>query len=99
MNELRKSAKGRSCQVRIPGICNGDSETTVLAHLNGGGMGIKQPDLFGAFCCFSCHNCLDRRTPCDYTKNELELFHFQGMVRTQRIWLREGLIVVKGGLS
>ena len=29
---LRKLAKGRDCQVRLPGICNGNPETVVLAH-------------------------------------------------------------------
>lgn len=43
MSNLRKEAKGRECQVRLPGICNHNPETTVLAHyrmagLNGVGM-------------------------------------------------------------
>lgn len=29
---LRKEARGRDCQVRLPGICNFNPETTVLAH-------------------------------------------------------------------
>ncbi len=32
MANLRKEARGRECQVRIYGICNGNPETTVLAH-------------------------------------------------------------------
>lgn len=31
MANLRKEAKGRECQVRLPGICNGNNETVVLA--------------------------------------------------------------------
>ncbi|MGV3346389.1 nuclease domain-containing protein, partial [Enterobacteriaceae bacterium LUAb1] len=38
MANLRKEAKGRECQVRIPGICNGNSETVVLAHLRMAGV-------------------------------------------------------------
>lgn len=30
--KLTKAARGRECQVRIPGVCNGNPETTVLAH-------------------------------------------------------------------
>ena len=30
---LRKEAKGRGCMVRIPGVCNHNSETVVLAHV------------------------------------------------------------------
>jgi len=49
MSKLRKSAKGQECLVRIPGICNRRTETVVLAHLNGGGMGMKASDLHGLF--------------------------------------------------
>ena len=44
---LRKLARGRPCQVRIPGVCDGGGETTVLAHyrLAGvSGMGYKSPE-------------------------------------------------------
>ncbi len=34
MADLRKAARGRECQVRIPGVCNGNSETSVL-HISG----------------------------------------------------------------
>lgn len=33
MADLRKAARGRECQVRIPGVCNGNPETSVLAHI------------------------------------------------------------------
>ena len=32
MSALTKLARGRACQVRLPGICNFNAETTVLAH-------------------------------------------------------------------
>ncbi|MFO5541033.1 nuclease domain-containing protein, partial [Klebsiella pneumoniae] len=32
MANLRKEARGRECTVRIPGHCNGNPETSVLAH-------------------------------------------------------------------
>lgn len=98
MSILRKSAKGRDCQVRIPGICNFNPGTVVLAHLNGGGMGYKQNDLFGAFCCSSCHDAIDGRVRArEYSMDDLERMHLEGMTRTQGIWLEEGLIAVKGG--
>ena len=55
---LRKQARGRPCQVRIPGICDGGGETTVLAHYRLAGTcgtGKKPPDLLGAWCCGPCH--------------------------------------------
>ena len=33
MTDLRKYARGKPCQVRIPHYCNGGAETTVLAHI------------------------------------------------------------------
>ena len=41
--KLRDSARGQDCTLRLPGICNFDSATTVLAHLPCGqkGMGMK----------------------------------------------------------
>jgi hypothetical protein len=94
MSKLRKSARSRDCQVRLPGICNFNPETTILAHLGGGGMGRKKHDIHGAFCCSSCHSAIDGATKTGYTKDELELSHRQGVERTQDIWLEEGLIKV-----
>lgn len=51
--------------VRFVGICNFNSETTVLAHLrraNVAGMGQKPPDTCGVWACSSCHDEIDRRT-------------------------------------
>lgn len=90
---LCDSARGQPCLVRLPGICNHDPATTVLAHLNGGGMGTKHSDLMGAFACSACHDEIDRKTMlcnADYVK----LAHLEGMVRTQQIWLDSGLVVL-----
>lgn len=92
--KLRNSARGRDCQVRLMGICNFNPETTVLAHLGGGGMGAKKPDIQAAFCCSSCHDALDGRANYLIDKDTLELAHRQGVERTQDIWLREGLIKI-----
>ena len=62
---LRKEAKGRECQVRIVGVCNGNPETVVLAHYRMGGlngMGMKPDDIFGAWACSACHDAVDGRT-------------------------------------
>ena len=66
MTKLRRAAKGRPCQVRIPGICDGGGETTVLAHYRLAGTcgtGIKPPDLLGAWCCGPCHAAVGDRSP------------------------------------
>lgn len=49
--------------VRLP-YCNGNPETTVLAHVRRGnlaGMGQKPPDLVGVWSCSSCHDVIDGR--------------------------------------
>lgn len=65
MADLRKAARGRECQVRIPGVCNGNPETSVLAHIRLAGLcctGIKPPDLIATIACSACHDEIDRRT-------------------------------------
>ena len=89
---LRKTARGQPCMVRIPGVCNHDPETTVLAHLNGGGMGMKQPDVMAAFSCSACHECLDRRVKSLYSRDELRMMHLEGIIRTQQWWIDNGYI-------
>ncbi|MGF7452573.1 DUF1364 domain-containing protein [Pasteurella bettyae] len=92
MVDLRKEAKGRECQVRLPGICNHNPETTVLAHyrmvgLNG--VGQKPDDIFGAWACDCCHAEIDRRTRIMDTEY-VRLAHAEGVMRTQQILRREG---------
>ena len=93
MSKLRESARGQECQVRIPDSCNFDPKTTVLAHLNSGGIGQKASDLHGAFCCSSCHDVLDGRVAAT-RKSQLEIkfYHLEGVIRTQKLWLEMGLI-------
>lgn len=92
--KLRESARGRDCMVRLPGICNRNPETVVLAHLNGGGAGTKHSDLMGAFACSACHDEIDRRTMY-FNADAVKLAHLEGMVRTQQHWLDVGMVVLK----
>jgi len=92
MGALRKSAKGRQCQVRVIGHCNWNPETVVLAHIGGAGMGMKANDIHGAFCCSSCHDVYGMRAPSRFTRDEIKLAFLQGVIATQRIWLGEGLL-------
>ena len=97
MKNLRKLAKGRECQVRVPGVCNSNPETVVLAHINerallGVGTGMKPHDLFGAYCCSACHDAVDGRTDGDYTWPELDKYLSDGIFRTQKILIDEGII-------
>jgi hypothetical protein len=81
--------------VRLPGICNHNSATTVLAHirLSGvSGMGIKADDLLGAWACSACHDAIDRRFRTDLDRDYVRLAHLEGMVRTIAQLRKEGLI-------
>ena len=93
MSKYRESARGEMCQIRIPGHCNFNPETTVLAHLNGGGMALKHSDIHGAFACSSCHDIVDgRKSIVEFTKDEIKLMHLEGIIRTQNIWLIMGVL-------
>ena len=92
---LRKQAKGRGCMVRIPGVCNHNSETVVLAHvrLTGvSGMGMKAPDILGAWACSACHDAVDRRNHTDLDRDYVRLLHLEGMARTIAQLEKEGLL-------
>jgi len=50
--KITNSAKGQQCTVRLIGICNGNNETVVFAHIGKRrGMGIKCADYFGVYAC------------------------------------------------
>ncbi|WP_413540462.1 DUF1364 domain-containing protein [Gallibacterium anatis] len=92
MANLRKEAKGRECQVRLPGICNHNPETVVLAHFRMAGLngvGMKPDDMFGAWACSSCHDEIDRRTR-QMPYEDARLAHAEGVLRTQAILRTEG---------
>ena len=94
MSKITKSARGQECQIRIPGVCNGDPETVVFCHLGGGGIGRKQPDLFGAYGCSACHDEVDGRTNRNpnYGRWETDLYFHEAIFRTQQLLLDQGLI-------
>jgi hypothetical protein len=94
-SKIRQSAKGEECQVRIPSLCNFNPETTIFAHLGGGGMGTKSSDIHGSYCCSNCHDVIDGRVKTSYHQSELKWMFYDGMVRTQLILIEKGLLVVK----
>jgi len=96
MSILTKKAKGQECLVRVPGICCWNPETTVAAHLNGAGVGIKHHDMFAAWACADCHVWLDGGYTRDYDRDYRDLLHLKGMFRTQQKLLDAGLILIKG---
>ena len=59
MTPIRRAARGEDCDFILPGICNGNTETTVWCHSNnivdGKGTGIKARDERGCIGCSACH--------------------------------------------
>jgi hypothetical protein len=95
-SKFTKAACGRDCQIRVPGVCNGNPETTVLAHLRMSGtrcgMGLKPHDLQGAWACSACHDAVDARSKTEFSRDQLSHMHMQGMVRTIDILVSEGKV-------
>ena len=106
MSKIRKSARGEECQVRIPGVCNHNPETTVWAHLpdgTGGKMGGKSNDLCGTYACSACHDEIDGRTRNFYERPSeplieerfaLKLMAYEGHMRSLQKLLDKGLICI-----
>lgn len=106
MSDLRKAAKGRDCLVRLPGICNHNPETTVLAHIRRGGIagtGYKGAgDLVAVLACSACHDAIDGRsgepafvkTLGGYGQGIMDSYILDALCRTLDLWTKEGLISV-----
>lgn len=95
---LRQSAAMQPCTLRLPGVCNGRLDTTVLAHIRGwgnAGIGQKPHDIHGVYACFSCHNAIDRRDR--MTAGEVGFEDIlRALIETQSRMIAAGLIHVAG---
>jgi Protein of unknown function (DUF1364) len=89
---LRDSAKGQDCTLQLPGVCNHDPATTVLAHLPSPvkGMGTKSDDFHAVFACSNCHTHMDmqRQHP------TLPSYQLSALQRTQKFWFDNGLLTI-----
>ncbi len=94
MSKYTKSAKGQGCQIRIPGVCNYNPDTTVFCHINGAGMGYKFPDIIGSYGCSSCHDVIDGRVDIGLTRADRDAYMMAGLVRTQIIMIENGVLVL-----
>ena len=54
-------------------------------------MGMKADDRHAALGCSSCHDEVDRRTR-NISDIEAGLALYEGVIRTQKIWIQEGLM-------
>lgn len=94
-DKFTRFAKDKPCQIRIPGVCNGRPETSVLCHLNGGGMATKTLSIHGAIGCSDCHDAVDFRVShIQFLRMEIKLFHLEGVIRTQAMMVEDGVLVL-----
>lgn len=81
--------------MRLPGVCNFNPETTVLAHVPCGqkGMGMKGPDQISAYTCSACHDALDGRS----RAAEVDGWGvIRAVAETQQRMIEKGLLTVVG---
>lgn len=81
--------------VRLPEICNHNSETVILAHYRMAGLsgvGMKPDDALGAWSCSSCHDAIDRRTHMELERDYVRLAHLEGVMRTLAVLRSEKLL-------
>ena len=92
--KLRASANGQDCTVRLPGTCNFNPATTVLAHLPCGqkGMGMKGFDTVAVYACGACHDVLDGRAAGDIDWQDMP----RAIAETREAVIRAGILTVKG---
>ena len=93
-DKYTRSAEGQQCQIRLPGSCTHNPAQTVLAHLNGAGMGMKHLNIHGAYSCHGCHMAVDGQTQTEWTDDQLKRWHLEGVIRTQKIMISDGVLVL-----
>lgn len=89
--KLRNSAKGQQCTFRIPGVCNGNPETTVLCHGpdHTRGKAMKTADYWAAYGCSACHSAMDLREVPDWNG-----YWLNAIRETQAKMVQAGSIVI-----
>ena len=92
--KIRDSARGEDCSLRLD-ECNGNNETTVLAHIGRDrGMAIKCGDHFAVYACSSCHDVIDGRVISLLTGDEIETEKLRALEETQGKLINKGLLNV-----
>lgn len=94
-HDIRQSAKGEECTVRIPGACWGD---VIWSHARWGsaakGRSTKALDICGAMCCLGCDSVFDGQTPPPpgVTREQIDLAWMHGHLRSLVRLAEKGLL-------
>lgn len=98
IDAITRSARGETCQIRLPRVCIFGTETTVWCHANGiaagKGIGMKSNSLLGAYGCQGCHDVYDRRVnlPQGMCREDVELAFWEGHARSLVMLVKKGLV-------
>ena len=94
--KILDSAKGQDCTMKILGVCNGDPETTVAAHLpdHYKGTGLKTHDIFIVYACSSCHDVMDGRVKSQEFKNHASYYYIEALKSTLLKLVKNGIMKV-----
>ena len=93
---IRNAARGESCTLMIPGVCNGNPETAVMAHLPSPIKGYKSTDLGGCVCaCSDCHDAIDGRRGFQCSPADLQFYMRRATILTLDLLRRKGVLTVR----
>lgn len=89
-------SRGQPCTLQITGVCNGDVETTVAAHIRDEtfGKGQKADDISIADACAACHRVFDGHGHAPLTPEEWLFYALRGLQRTLRNRVERGIVVL-----
>lgn len=90
--KLRAAANGSDCFMSLPGVCNYTPSTTVLAHRERGGMGMKGNDYNAMNMCSDCHDVFDQRVPSEFSRKQLNEFFDLQWPDQLEWWFRHGYL-------
>ena len=93
-SKITRSARGESCALRIPGVCNFGPATVVFCHAPcvDKGMGFKSPDWWGAYGCSDCHDVVDGRRKADAFPGYVMRAWMPAIYETQKKLIAKGLL-------
>jgi hypothetical protein len=96
--DIRDSARGEECTVRIAGVCRGGTEHTIWSHAPlgaaGKGRSLKALDVAGAFACDQCDAVVDGqiKRPAGMTREQVLLDWFFGHMRSLVRLAQKGML-------
>lgn len=91
-----RAARDQPCSIGIPGVCTGNTETTVGAHIRDEhtGRGVKASDISLCDACAACHAALDFQSGVNLSKEEWLYYALRGMQRTLENRIHRGIISI-----